>query len=305
MAIPPQNVFIGTAGWSYPDWNQLVYPSRRPKKFSELGGMSKLFNTVEINSTYYHPQSAATSQQWLADVASHSRFRFTARIWQKLILEKAPGSISYSQADIELAKRGMLPLWEAERLGALLLQFPQSFRYRHDNRDHLSRLLDAFQEYPLVVEVRHRSWHREEVLTLLNQRGVGFANLDQPQIGQALSFTEIVSGRVAYFRFHGRNENAWLDKDAGYEQRYDYLYSAAELRDFATSIKNALRKTESTYVIFNNYPRGQAVANALYLQFALTGVKVKVPGKLLSAYPELAQVRLGENPLQTELFLSD
>jgi uncharacterized protein YecE (DUF72 family) len=308
MTHPPQSsyvrsLFVGTAGWSYPDWNNLIYPARRPKNFSELSWISRLFNVVEINSTYYHPQSASASKQWLAQAEHNPRFRFTARIWQKFVLGRSQESgVGYSQADIALAKRGMRPLLEAGRLGALLLPFPQSFHYNQGNCDRLFRLLDAFQEYPLVVEIRHRSWNRAEVLAQLDSRSAGFANVDQPQIGQALGFTEAVSGRLAYFRFHGRNQQQWINKDAGIQERYDYLYSAVELSHFVATIQSALRQTESTYVIFNNYPRGQAVTNALQLQFELAGTKVQVPEKLLQAYPDLARARRGANPRQADLF---
>jgi len=299
----PQNLFIGVTGWSYPDWNNLIYPARRPKDFSGLAFISKLFDVVEINTTYYHPQSSGASKEWLKQAAHNPRFRFTAKLWQKFVLEKArDGDTSYSQSDIEIAKRGMRPLLEAGRLGALLVQFPQSFHYNESNRDRLSRLLEAFQEFPLVVEIRHDSWNHPEALRLLNQRGAGFANIDQPQIGQALGFTEIVSGRAAYFRFHGRNREQWLNKDAGVDQRYDYLYSSAELDGFLASIQKARRQSENTYVIFNNHPRAQAVVNALQLQFELAGLKVNVPEKLLLAHSDLARLRLGENPRQAELF---
>ncbi|MDZ7290808.1 MAG: DUF72 domain-containing protein [candidate division KSB1 bacterium] len=298
-----RNFFVGISGWSYPDWNNLVYPSRRPKNFSELELISQLFNVVEINSTYFHPQSVSTSQQWLAQVVRNPHFRFTAKIWQKFVLEKSSDrGTGYAQTDIELTKRGMQPLREAGRLGALLVQFPQSYHYKNENRDWLFRLLDAFQEYPLVVEIRHNSWNRPEILAELNHRGVGFANVDQPQIGQALGFTQVVSGCVAYFRFLGRNEQQWLNKDAGFEARYDYLYSATELDNFVAPIRNALRQTESVYVIFNNHPRAQAVVNALQLQFELMGIKVNVPEKLLQAHPDLARLRSGPNPQQTDLF---
>lgn len=298
-----RSLFVGVTGWSYPDWNSLVYPARRSKDFSELAFISKFFNVAEVSTTYYHPQSTGASREWLKQVASNPRFRFTAKLWQKFMLEKVrDGDAGYSQPDIAIAQRGMRPLLEAGRLGALLVQFPQSFHYQESNRDRVSRLLDAFQEYPLVVEARHDSWNHPEALAMLRLRGVSFANIDQPQLGHALGFTEIVSGRTAYFRFHGRNHAQWLNKDAGVDQRYDYLYSAAELTTFATAIQTALRRTESTYVIFNNHPRGRAVVNALQLQYALAGVKVHVPEKLLQAHPGLAAVRLGSNPQQAELF---
>jgi uncharacterized protein YecE (DUF72 family) len=128
------------------------------------------------------------------------------------------------------------------------------------------------------------------------------ANLDQPQIGPALHLMEMANGRTAYFRFLGRNQQQWLDKDAGVDERYDYLYSAEELNNFVAPIENALRPAENTYVIFNNHPRGQAVVNALQLQFDLAGIKTPVPEKLLRVYPNLARVRLGKNPEQADLF---
>lgn len=298
-----RNLFIGAAGWSHPSWNDLVYSARRPKNFSELALLSGLFNVVEIDSTYYHPQSTGAAQQWLKQVESNPRFRFTARIWQKLVLEKAAASgTGFSQTDIALAKRGMLPLLEAGRLGALLAPFPQSFHYNNDNRDRMFNLLEAFQEFPLVIEVRHQSWHQPAIMAELNRRGVGFANVDQPQIGQALGLTAVAVGRIAYFRFHGRNQEQWLNKDAGADARYDYLYPSTELESFVTPIQTALRQAESAYVIFNNHPSAKAVVNALQLQFELTGTKVSVPEKLLRAYPDLARLRLGANPQQADLF---
>jgi uncharacterized protein YecE (DUF72 family) len=303
MIPPPQNLFIGTAGWSYADWNNLVYPARRPKNFSELTWLSKLFTVVEITSTYYHPQNTNAAREWLAQVEHNPRFRFTAKIWQKFVLERSTdGGVGYSQADIEMTKRGMRPLLEAGRLGALLVPFPQSFHNTSANRDRLFRLLDAFQEFPRIVGIRHNSWNHPEALRELERRNVGFANIDQPQIGQAIGFTEVVGGRVAYFRLHGRNEQKWLDKEAGRDERYDYLYSAAELQVLAEGVRKSIRQTENTYVIFNNYPASQAVVNALQLQYDLTGVKVNVPEKLLNAYPDLARVRRGLNPQQVEMF---
>jgi len=296
----PLNLFIGATGWSYPDWNNLVYPSRRPKNFSELAFLSQWFNVVEINSTYYHPQSTGASKEWLKQVAANPRFCFTAKLWQKFVLEKT--TAGYSQSDLEIAKRGMRPLLEAGRLGALLMQFPQSFYYNDSNHDRLRRLLEAFQEFPIVVEIRHDSWHRPEILQELSQRGAGFANIDQPQIGHALGFTQIVCSRIGYFRFHGRNQEQWLNKDAGVEQRYDYLYSTAELRDFLAPIQNALRQTEATHAVFNNHPRGQAVVNALQMQHELAGTKFNLPDKLLHTYPDLVRLRLGSNPQQVDLF---
>ncbi len=293
-----ENLYIGPAGWSYPDWHGVFYPPKSSRNFDELHYIATYFDLVEINSSYYHPQSPEASKNWVKRVQDNPRFRFTAKLWQKFVLERS----SYTTEDVKMVRRGLDVLMEADRFGALLLQFPQSFHNNLDNRSWLFRIITEFRDYPLVVELRHQSWDRPETLTFLRDRNVGFANIDQPVIGKGLGFTSHITSDIAYFRFHGRNREKWFQEEANRDERYNYDYSRDELQSFISPVREALKKTVAAYVVFNNHFRGQAPKNALEFEFLLTGQKVNLPDPLLQAYPELVDIRRPANPQQLELF---
>jgi uncharacterized protein YecE (DUF72 family) len=143
---------IGPAGWSYKDWWGIVYPARKPRGFSELTYLAEYFDTVEINVTFYRPIPAKTAAAWLDKTKAYPRFRFTAKLWRGFTHER-----DATAAHEQEFKDGFAPMLEQDKLGALLLQFPWSFRNTPENRDYLSRLNERFAEFPRVLEVRHGS----------------------------------------------------------------------------------------------------------------------------------------------------
>jgi uncharacterized protein YecE (DUF72 family) len=108
------------------------------------------------------------------------------------------------------------------KLGALLAQFPWSFRRTPETRAWLARLTDEFADLPLVVEIRHATWNTPEFFESLRERGVGFVNIDQPP-RTGIEPTGRATAPVAYIRLHGRNLDNWFRDDAGVNERYDYL----------------------------------------------------------------------------------
>src|SRR5450432_3894032 len=80
---PVHELFVGPAGWSYPDWSGYVYPSPRPKGFHEATYLAQFFDTIEINTSFYSPLQPGHAHQWLERVAANPRFLFTAKLWQK------------------------------------------------------------------------------------------------------------------------------------------------------------------------------------------------------------------------------
>jgi uncharacterized protein YecE (DUF72 family) len=180
-------------------------------------------------------------------------------------------------------------LHEAGKLGALLLQFPWSFRNSAEDRACLAGLVAKFSEYPLVVEVRHASWNVPETLEFLEERGVGFCNIDQPLIGRSMPVTAKVTSPVGYVRLHGRNYDNWFADNAETGQRYDYLYTPDELREWQRRIASVAARSKTTYVILNNHYQGKAVVNALQLASMLRKAPVPVPESLLELYPELGE----------------
>ncbi len=274
---------VGPAGWSYEDWKGTVYPDPLPRGFDPLPYIAEYFDTVEINSSFYRPPTERMTHSWVRRVAHNPRFKFTAKLYQRFTHERGTAGVQ----DERLFKRGMEPLLEADRLGALLVQFPWSFKNTSEARAYLRELLERFREYPLVVEVRHGSWNVEEVYQFLAERGVGFCNIDQPLFRRSLPPTSRVTAAVGYVRLHGRNYENWFAENADPGARYDYLYSPEELEPWIEKIRHISEIAREVYVITNNHVRGKGAVNALELRAALEREKVAVPPPLLRCYPRL------------------
>lgn len=272
---------VGPAGWSYKDWEGIVYP--RKAKIDQLKYLSGFFDTIEINNTFYRPPSFRSAEDWLRRVEENRNFRFTVKLWQNFTHERG----QLVPAEIKEWKEGVLPLREAQRLGAILVQFPLSFKNTDEARRHLTSVLEAFSEFPLVVEFRHRSWKEPALLKFLRQLKIGICNIDQPLIGKGIKPDTQVTSRLGYFRCHGRNYREWFRKEAGRDARYDYLYKTEELDEQTELVKAIDEQAEETYAIYNNHYRGQAAVNALQLRRRIEGKPPPVPGCLIEAYPEL------------------
>jgi uncharacterized protein YecE (DUF72 family) len=276
---------IGPAGWSYPDWEGRVYPQPKPRGFDPLAYLAHYFDTIEINSSFYRIPSATMTKNWAARVSDYPTFRFTAKLWQGFTHEGQA-----TVADETGFKQAMAPLQEVGKLGAVLLQFPYRFHHTPENRAYLRRLAEVFGELPLVLEIRHRSCDRPHVYTFLQELGIGFCNIDQPQLSSSIGLTQVVTSPIGYLRLHGRNAAAWFAEDANRDRRYDYRYTQEELDQIMHAVMVLAWRARETYLITNNHFRGQAALNALELTHGLRRAPVPVPPPLLTAYPELRHI---------------
>ncbi|MGH9369794.1 MAG: DUF72 domain-containing protein [Thermoanaerobaculia bacterium] len=277
-----------------------MYPQREPRGFDRLGAMAALFDTNEINSTFYRIPDARQTAGWARRVGGNPRFAFTAKLYRGFTHEREAGA-----AEEKAFREAMEPLARNGRLGCVLVQFPFSFHNTAEARGALERTLDRFTPLALAVEFRHSSWDREEVARMLADRGAAFVNIDQPRLQGNLGPTNLVTAPIAYYRFHGRNAEKWFGETSN-EERYNYLYRDTELEPWIARIREGTRKATAkggVYVILNNHFRGQAVTNALMLQKALTGDSRNVPETLLESYPQLSGVAAaGDEPGQRRLF---
>ena len=274
----------GPAGWEYPDWAGIVYPRPEPRGFDRLAFLARTFSTVEVNSTFYRPFSAEVAGRWCERVAGAPAFRFGAKVWRRFTHEREP----YGTGEVTQARAALDRLKAEGRLGAALLQFPWSFRRDAAGEAWLRGLFQAFAGLPLVLEVRHASWDAPEVLAELAEAGVGIVNVDQPRFANTLRPRAAVTAPVGYVRVHGRNFKDWFRKGAGRDARYDYLYSAAELRPWAERVQEmaASERLPDVYVVTNNHFRGQAVANAAMLESMITGRPAEAPPGVVERYGE-------------------
>jgi len=277
---------FGPAGWMYKDWEGTVYPRPKPPSFDQLRYISGFFDAVEINSSFYGPPLATTSSSWVRRVEQNRKFRFTAKLWKRFTHEREK---AWTTAEVDQVRSGFDVLMESGRLGAVLLQFPWSFRHTEPNREWLGDVVRTFDLYPLVVEVRHRSWLVPEFLRSLEEEGVGFVNIDQPLYHDSIGPTAHVTSLVGYIRVHGRNYKDWFREKAPVEQRYNYLYSADELTPWADRAREIASDptTREAYVITNNHYKGKAVANALMLKAMITEERATAPGAVYATYRAL------------------
>jgi uncharacterized protein YecE (DUF72 family) len=277
---------FGPAGWSYKDWAGVVYPKPAGKGFDQLRYLSGFFDTIEVNSTYYRPASRKTAVSWLDRVDHNERFRFTAKIWQRFTHQRKE---AWSRDDVEQVREAFDPLHDGGRLGAVLLQFPWSFRRVDENLEWLRDLTSEFVDYPLVLEVRHESWNVPEFYRELREVGTGFVNIDQPQFSSSIGPSARATAGIGYIRVHGRNYQDWWRKDAAPHERYDYLYRADELEPWAERAKELAAEptTADVYVVTNNHFRGKSVTNALMLQSMVTGKNPEGPPPLFGVYGEM------------------
>jgi uncharacterized protein YecE (DUF72 family) len=273
---------IGTAGWKYKDWDGIVYPKPKPRGFNELAYLAQYFTAVEINSSYYGPPKAAAAKRWVESVSGNRLLRFTAKLFHSFTHERKP-----APNDEKEFKDGIAPLLEGGRFGALLLQFPWSFRNSPENREYIAGLQRRFREYPLVLEVRHGSWTEPETFDFLAELDIGLCNIDQPLFGRSIKPGAEATSAIGYIRLHGRNYKTWFAESATVRERYDYLYPVQELDPWVDRTIEISRKTKDTYVMSNNHNLGKAAVNAIQLTSILNSRPVSAPPTLVAHYPEL------------------
>jgi len=319
------SIRVGTSGWNYPtgkgSWNGVFYPARRPRGFDELRYYAEHFDIVEVNSTFYRMPDPGLVGKWIGRTPAD--FQFAIKLFQKFthpdmyLARAGVKDWSLSMGDVDAFRAGVAPLVDAGRMAALLVQFPTSFHADEPMREYLSWVLDAFADYPLAVELRHRSWFAPgaETSARLASGRAGLVIADSPETG-AERGTGVFSTEIAvlgtgldyeagsrpvpkttisventpvplYFRFHGRNADAWWNHEQA-EDRYNYLYSPAELQPFAAAATEAAQAGRKVMAFMNNHFSAKAVANAAVLKSQLGQT---VPGlyerEMVNRYPEL------------------
>lgn len=299
---------IGTSGWNYPSgrgtWNGVFYPARRPRGFDELAYYAEHFDTVEVNSTFYGEPKESVTREWVKRTPAN--FEFSIKLYQKFthpqmfakaanasahVAEPLPETLlTPNQADIDAFRRGIDPIASSGRLGALLAQFPPSFKDTPPSREYLAWLLRAFGEYPIAVELRHRSWSDNvaETLSLLNGFGAAWTQIDEPKFRFSIQQNLLPNVRGFYYlRLHGRNAAAWWRHER-MEDRYDYLYAADELRPYAETAVAVRALVKKMYLYLNNHFAAKSVANGVMIKQQLgEPIEGEYPPEFVQRYPAL------------------
>jgi len=300
---PMKRFRIGTCGYSYPGeppagWWGVFYPKEGKKRPGELEFYARFFTTVEINSTFYRPATPSMAQAWVQKTPPG--FEFAVKAWQKFthpikLGGGAGGSNNrwerFSPGDVETFIQGIEPLADSGKLGVLLFQYPASFRCDKESLERVEETLGAFERFPKVVELRHRSWSDRchETHELMNRAQAMWAYIDEPKFASSVKQDLEVRADIVYIRLHGRNYQKWWEHREPWE-RYDYFYPPGEIQRLAGKLKFLAAENPAAkfYVLFNNHARGQAVANGFMLKAELeSNDEAKAPKALIEAFPVL------------------
>jgi len=264
---------LGTSGWGYEEWIGPFYV-KREKKFSEY---TRVFNTAEINSTFYRYPSAGMIYGLIR--ASPKDFVFSAKLPNLITHKKKLDLESGIKEDLDKFLALMNPMREAGKMGPILIQLPPGFNY--GSLDKLASFLALLpEEFKFALEFRNLSWLRPETWRLLEKHNVAYTIVDEPLLPPETVFTADFS----YFRWHGRHERPW----------FNYRYSEEELKEWVPRLKEAEKKTKEVYGYFNNHFHGYAPENCIQLLEMLgkaTRLQTKVRKKIQS-YISAKQMKL-------------
>ncbi len=283
---------VGPAGWSYPDWEGRVYPAVHPTGFQPLSFLARYFDTIEINSSFYAMPRREHAERWTRLVADREGFRFLVKLNRELTHD-ASGADPEGWPDLAAEfLRGIEPLGAARKLGAILAQFPVSFRFGPEEVRRLGRLRALLDGQPLVLEVRHASWFTPPALDTIRGLGFSLAYVDLPPSWDHPPEWHAPTGSIGYLRLHGRNATQWFRRGAERDDKYDYLYGESEIEALARKAERIASEHDDTSVVTNNHFEGKAVANAFEILSALRGGPVPAPGEIVASFPHLkARVR--------------
>jgi uncharacterized protein YecE (DUF72 family) len=282
-------ILLGTSGFSYPDWYGEFYPPGLARA-KQLDYYVRQFGTVEVNSTYYRIPPASTFAAM--ERKTPPGFEFVVKAHGDMTHK-----LSRDPAVYEAFHAAMEPLRAARKLSGVLAQFPQAFHRSEDAERFLVELQERMEGVPLFVEFRHNSWMHEEVFAFLERESLGYVSVDEPDLPGLIPRVARATGPLAYVRFHGRNAKNWYAGDPPRAVsvrgsparggaaassasappkerdrrllRYDYLYSEAELKEWADKIQELNAKTQKTFVFFNNCHAGQAATGAKLMRTLL------------------------------------
>ena len=283
-------ILVGTASWT--DKTLLAsgwYPKEAKTPEKRLAYYASQFPVVEVDATYYAPPSEKNAVLWAERTPAHFTFNVKAfslmtqhpamvKSLPKDLRELAPGSKSrvYPKdlpakaidSIFEMFASALMPLHSAGKLGYILFQFPEWFVPGDENRHYIVRCAERLPDFRVAVEFRRGTWMSEKsaprTLAFLSEHNLPYVCVDMPQ-GFDSSVPPVVAataGDLAVVRFHGHNEKNWKAKGVTTAERFDYLYSAKELKEWAPRLEELAGEAKRLHVMFNNCFGDKGVRNA-------------------------------------------
>jgi uncharacterized protein YecE (DUF72 family) len=303
----PARILVGSCSWTDPTLISCgrFYPPGVTSAEARLRYYAEQFGIVEVDSTYYAPPSPRNSELWVARTPERFIFNVKAFAWlthhaaapdrlPDWLRDRLPDDIrgkrSVYARDVperemdlvwRLHQEALAPLADAEKLGAVLFQFPPWFVRSRDSMDYLRRLPGRLPGWPLAVEFRGGGWMTGEAaagtLRLLEEAGLTYVAVDEPQgFPNSTPAITAATAPLAMIRLHGRNAGTWESRTGAASDRFRYLYSDAELEGWAPRVRELAGEAEEVHVLFNNNYEDWGMQNARRMA-QLLGVEAEPP----------------------------
>jgi uncharacterized protein YecE (DUF72 family) len=244
-------IHIGTSGWSYRNWPEFFYPAGT-KSADWLTHYATVFDTTEVNSSFYRLPMQKTVNNWVAKVPEG--FKFCVKVSKYLTHIK---KLKEPEEPLERFFGIFGPV--KERLGPVLIQLPASLQFDAPVAEHFFSLLSTeYSQYDFVLEVRHKTWMEQEVIDLMTAHKIGFVI---SQSGVGFPYAEHITSKNIYVRFHGP------------EQLYASSYTDDMLAEYAAKFKVWIKKGYTVWAYFNNTMYEHGVNNAMTLKQLVSSKK--------------------------------
>ncbi len=272
-------VKIGTAGWSYADWKNIVYAKN---EHDTLSFIMNYLDCVEINTTFYNIPPVNYCKNW-EQKRKDKDFEFIVKANRVFTHEK-----DFDKKSVTSFIEAIFPLGKP----LLLFQFPFYFVYSDKTYYHLEKIADNFKDFNKILEVRSASFDNPGVIEKIHALDFTFCLPDYPESKKSFVNKTITNNNIGYLRLHGRNYETWFKKNNELKpyEKYNYLYSRDEENEIAETIKLLLKNVSVMYIIANNHYRGKAFVNSLFLKSKFIESCVETPELLLENYPELEEI---------------
>jgi uncharacterized protein YecE (DUF72 family) len=274
------SIRVGVCSWADETLTKFWYPKGVSSGEERLRYYAERFDTVEANSTYYRLPDPAVVEKWVERTPE----RFTMHVKAFGVMTRHPVKVDQLPTDLrdvptdargrverppreyraEVFRRfheALEPLRSAGKLGGILMQFPSYFVYKPYSLEYLEWSKEQLGGDEMVVEFRHASWldeeHRADTLRFLEEHGLTYVTVDAPETGgrNVLPTVAGVTSSTVYVRFHGRNAETWNKRTGSAAERFDYLYSEDELREWVPQLKELAGESQTVYAMFNNNGR--------------------------------------------------
>jgi len=267
---------FGCSGWDYQEW---VGPFYRSATESKLAAYSRVFDTAEINSTFYRVPEKGMVLGWAR--YTHDEFRFAAKVPQTVTHDRLCDVARGADKELLAYCEIMRPLLDAGKLGPLLLQLPPRLRFNESKLRKFFAILPP--EFTWALEPRNKSWMVEEAFDLLAAHNLAYTIVDEPLLPPTLR----VTAKTAYVRWHGHGKDPW----------YDYRYSDEELKAWVPKVQEVTARADEVYGFWNNHYHGYAPENCLQvlemLGVGLTPAQVEAARRIVGFRKGLVRTATG------------